>query len=69
MKRDFLTIWDLSADEIRSIVDRALKLKRGEDGNMSSHRQECRLLFEKVFHENQGSFETGIYQLGHRPST
>ncbi|GAB4410628.1 MAG: ornithine carbamoyltransferase [Thermodesulfovibrionales bacterium] len=65
MKRDFLTIWDLSAEEISSIVDRALRLKSGAD------RSKCPLigksiglLFEKPSTRTRVSFEAGIYQLG-----
>jgi ornithine carbamoyltransferase len=65
MKRDFLTIWDLSADEIRSIVDRALKLKKGEDRNTCPLiGKSVGLLFEKSSTRTRVSFETGIYQLG-----
>ncbi len=65
MKRDFLTIWDLTAGELHSVVERGLKLKGGED------RSKCPLigksiglLFEKASTRTRVSFETGIYQLG-----
>jgi len=65
MKRNFLAIWDLSAEEISSIVDRAVRLKSGED------RSKCPLigksiglLFEKPSTRTRVSFEAGIYQLG-----
>ncbi|HXX52953.1 MAG TPA: ornithine carbamoyltransferase [Thermodesulfovibrionales bacterium] len=65
MKRDFLTIWDLSADEIHSIVDRAQELKRGADRNRCPLMgRSIGLLFEKVSTRTRVSFETGIYQLG-----
>jgi len=65
MKRDFLTIWDLSAGEIRSIVDRALKLKRGENRSACPLiGKSVGLLFEKASTRTRVSFETGIYQLG-----
>lgn len=65
MKRDFLTIWDLSADEIRSIVDRALELKRGKDRNKCPLMgKSIGLLFEKASTRTRVSFETGLYQLG-----
>ena len=65
MKRDLLTIWDLSDNEIRSIVDRALELKRGQDRNKCPLMgKSIGLLFEKASTRTRVSFETGIYQLG-----
>ena len=65
MKRDFLRLWDLSADEIDELIERAIGLKRGEDA------QKCPLigrsiglLFEKPSTRTRISFEVGIYQLG-----
>lgn len=65
MKRDFLTVWDLSAEELRSVVDRGLKFKRGEDKNRCPLiGKSIGLLFEKASTRTRVSFETGIYQLG-----
>jgi ornithine carbamoyltransferase len=65
MKRDFLTIWDLSAEELRSVVERGLKLKRGEDKDRCPLiGKSIGLLFEKASTRTRVSFETGIYQLG-----
>jgi ornithine carbamoyltransferase len=65
MKRDFLAIRDFSGEELNSLVERAVKLKRGED------RSRCPLigksiglLFEKASTRTRVSFEAGIYQLG-----
>ncbi len=65
MKRDFLTVWDLSAAELHLLVERGLRFKKGED------RDKCPLigksiglLFEKTSTRTRVSFETGIYQLG-----
>lgn len=65
MKKDFLAVRDLSAGEIEMLLNRALKLKAGED------RSECPLLgksigllFEKPSTRTRVSFEAGIYQLG-----
>lgn len=65
MKRDFLALRDLSAEEIETILDRALRLKAGDD------RSKCPLLgkstgllFEKPSTRTRVSFEAGIYQLG-----
>jgi ornithine carbamoyltransferase len=65
MKRDLLTLWDLSADEIRSIVDRAQEFKKGKDRNRCPLMgRSVGLLFEKASTRTRVSFETGIYQLG-----
>lgn len=65
MKRDLLTVWDLSSEEIGSILTRALQLKSG------AGRDACPLigksiglLFEKPSTRTRVSFEAGIYQLG-----
>jgi len=68
MKRDFLTLWDLSSEEISAVLDRALKLKSGE-GTMTCPLigRSIGLLFEKPSTRTRVSFETGIYQLGAQP--
>lgn len=65
MKRDFLTIWDLSKDEIENLIKRAIQLKSGAD------KSKCPLIgksiglfFEKPSTRTRVSFEVGIYQLG-----
>jgi len=65
MKRDFLTIWDLSKDEIENLIKRAIELKSGAD------KSKCQLIgksiglfFEKPSTRTRVSFEVGIYQLG-----
>lgn len=65
MKRDFLTLRDLSSEELSSILDRAMKLKSGEDRNACPLiGRSIGLLFEKTSTRTRVSFETGIYQLG-----
>lgn len=65
MKRDFLTVWDLSAEEIHSLIRRAVALKSGEDRNRCPLMgRSIGLLFEKASTRTRVSFETGIYQLG-----
>ncbi|HET6514118.1 MAG TPA: ornithine carbamoyltransferase [Thermodesulfovibrionales bacterium] len=68
MKRDFLTVWDLSSEEIDSLLKRALKLKSGEDRNSCPLiGKSIGLLFEKPSTRTRVSFEAGIYQLGGQP--
>lgn len=65
MKKDLLTVWDLSAAEMRSLVERAIKLKKGDDRNKCPLiGKSIGLLFEKSSTRTRVSFETGIYQLG-----
>lgn len=68
MKRDFLTIWDLSEDEIFHIIKRAIELKSGADYNKCPLLgKSIGLLFEKPSTRTRISFEVGIYQLGGQP--
>lgn len=65
MKRDFLTLRDLSSEELSCILDRAMKLKSGEDRSACPLiGRSIGLLFEKSSTRTRVSFETGIYQLG-----
>lgn len=65
MKRDFLTIRDLSGEEIELLIKRAIEFKSGVD------KTKCPLIgksiglfFEKPSTRTRVSFEVGIYQLG-----
>ena len=65
MKRDFLTVRDLSAGEIDTIIRRARELKSGKDANRCPLMgKSIGLLFEKASTRTRVSFEAGIYQLG-----
>ena len=65
MKKDFLTLWDLSADEIGYLVKRASELKSGKDAaKCPLIGRSIGLIFEKASTRTRVSFETGIYQLG-----
>lgn len=65
MKRDFLTLWDLSSDEIGYIIKRASELKAGADASKCPLiGRSIGLIFEKASTRTRVSFETGIYQLG-----
>jgi ornithine carbamoyltransferase len=68
VKRDLLTLRDLSSEEIDSILSRALRLKAGEDaGKCPLIGKSIGLIFEKSSTRTRVSFETGIYQLGAQP--
>jgi ornithine carbamoyltransferase len=65
MKRDFLTLRDLSSEEIGLILKRAIEFKAGKDANKCPLiGKSIGLLFEKASTRTRVSFEVGIYQLG-----
>lgn len=64
-KRDFLTVWDLSSDEIEYLIKRAIEFKAGIDKNKCPLiGKSIGLFFEKPSTRTRVSFEVGIYQLG-----
>ncbi|GER92810.1 ornithine carbamoyltransferase [hot springs metagenome] len=64
-KRDFLSIWDLSKNEIENLIKRAIDLKSGADKNKCPLiGKSIGLFFEKPSTRTRVSFEVGIYQLG-----
>lgn len=68
MKRDFLTLWDLSSGEIDILLKRAIALKSGIDADKCPLiGKSIGLLFEKASTRTRVSFEVGIYQLGAHP--
>ena len=70
MKRDFLTVLDLSAQEIIQIVKRAAELKSGTDAMKCPLKgKSVGLIFEKSSTRTRVSFEVGVYQLGGQPIT
>ncbi|MEW6002693.1 MAG: ornithine carbamoyltransferase [Nitrospirota bacterium] len=65
MKRDFLTLFDLSSEEITLLLKRAMELKSGKDANKCPLiGKSIGLIFEKASTRTRVSFEVGIYQLG-----
>ena len=65
MKRDFLTLRDLSAEEIGTILKRASELKSGKDASACPLiGKSIGLFFEKASTRTRISLQTGIYQLG-----
>lgn len=68
MKRDFLTLSELSSDELRFILNRAMELKAGKDKDKCPLiGKSIGLIFEKASTRTRVSFEVGIYQLGGQP--
>ncbi len=72
MKRDFLTIFDLSRDELFGVLDRAAELKalRGTPAHPAPLRgKSIAIVFEKASTRTRLSFEVGIHELGAQPVT
>jgi ornithine carbamoyltransferase len=68
MKRDLLTIFDLSADEVEKLLKRAIDFKSGLDaGKCPLIGKSIGLFFEKPSTRTRVSFEVGVYQLGAQP--
>ncbi|MGD8316967.1 MAG: ornithine carbamoyltransferase [Myxococcales bacterium] len=72
MTRHFLTVSDLTRDELLGVLDRAVELK--ELRGSSSHPQPLRgksvaVVFEKASTRTRLSFEVGIHELGAQPVT
>lgn len=65
MKKDFLTIFDVSPNELTGLIKRAIELKSGKDaGKCPLIGKSVGLFFEKPSTRTRVSFEVGIYQLG-----
>jgi len=70
MTRDFLTGEELSQDELRTVLDRALELKAGRargEGGESLRGRSVALVFEKPSTRTRVSFEVGVAELGGTP--
>jgi len=65
-KRDFLTLFDITPDELSALLDRAREMKSA--GAALTDRpllgKSVGLLFEKASTRTRVSFEVGIYQMG-----
>ena len=65
MKKDFLTLLDLTADEMLALLERADALKSGKDSSSCPLiGKSIGLMFDKTSTRTRISFQTGIYQLG-----
>ena len=61
--KNFLSITDLSPEEIERVVDRAIDMKAGGLSNALAGKSLV-LLFEKPSLRTRASFDVGIHQLG-----
>lgn len=65
MKKDFLTLLDLSSEEMLAVLERAAALKSGKDSTSCPLiGKSIGLMFDKTSTRTRISFQTGIYQLG-----
>ncbi len=71
MKRDFTSMFDLSPDEIRSLIARARALKAARGGPAAGPGplagKTVALIFEKASTRTRVSFEVGVAELGGHP--
>ena len=69
MKKDFLTLQDITRDELENIFDLAIKMKK--DRNDQSYTplagKSIGLIFAKSSTRTRVSFEVGVGELGGRP--
>jgi ornithine carbamoyltransferase len=63
-KRDFLAIPDFTTEELYSLLDLALRMKRGEERGRPLDGKTLAMIFEKSSTRTRVSFEVGTYQLG-----
>jgi ornithine carbamoyltransferase len=66
-KRDFLTLWDLSAAELTALLDRSAVLKRARaEGKpiVSLPGKTLGMIFEKASTRTRVAFEVGMFELG-----
>jgi ornithine carbamoyltransferase len=67
LPRHFLTGAELSADELRALLDRALELKAAPLSSNALARRTVALIFQKPSTRTRVSFEVGIVELGGHP--
>jgi ornithine carbamoyltransferase len=63
----FITGEELSGDELRALLDRALELKRAPLSSRALEGRTVALIFEKPSTRTRTSFEAGIFELGGHP--
>jgi len=63
-KRDFLEIPDFSTEELYSLLQRAHRMKSGQDSSRPLEGKTLAMIFRKSSTRTRVSFEVGTYQLG-----
>lgn len=65
MKKDFLSIKDLTKGEVVALIDRAIEIKsQGRNANRSLEGYTLGLIFEKASTRTRVSFEVAMFRLG-----
>lgn len=70
MKKDFLTLRDWSSEDLKRLIDNAIRLKKERKEGVKHHLLEGKkvaLIFEKSSTRTRVSFETGVFELGGYP--
>ena len=67
--RDFLDVSDLTAGELRSVLDLAARIKSGEWTARPLAGRHIAMLFQRPSHRTRVSFEVGISRLGGTTTT
>jgi ornithine carbamoyltransferase len=67
LPRHFITGAELSAEELRTLIDRALELKAAPVSSDALARRTVALIFQKPSTRTRVSFEVGIVELGGHP--
>jgi ornithine carbamoyltransferase len=67
LPRHFITGAELSADELRALIDRALELKAAPLSSNVLARRAVALIFQRPSTRTRVSFEVGIVELGGHP--
>ena len=63
-KRDFLAVTDLDRGELLALLDRARRMKRGEETGKPLAGKTLAMIFRKSSTRTRVSFEVGTFQLG-----
>ena len=64
MTKHFLTGAELTTDEQRSLLERAIELKADRLGSRALEGRSVALVFDKPSTRTRVSFEVGVYELG-----
>ncbi len=64
MKKDFLSIYDLSPDELKELLEISIKFKKGEIKDLPLKGKMIALIFQKPSLRTRVTFERAIYDLG-----
>jgi ornithine carbamoyltransferase len=65
--RHFLTGGELTREELRALLERALELKADRTGSLTLEGKSVALLFERPSTRTRASFEVGVAELGGHP--